>query len=82
MYGTYWCPYCQRQQEMFGSAIQKVQVVECDPKGKNAQPQECTKANVSSFPTWQIKGKLYRGLRSLEELAELSGYKGAKNFSQ
>ena len=82
MYGTYWCPYCNKQEEMFGSAIQKVQVIECDPKGDDAKPQECAKANVSSFPTWEIKGKLYRGMRSLEELAQLSDYKGSTDFAQ
>lgn len=80
MYGTYWCPYCNKQEALFKDAIQKVQVVECDPQGENAQPQACAKANVSSYPTWEIKGKLYRGMHSLEELAILSDYKGSMDF--
>ncbi len=80
MYGTYWCPYCNKQEELFKDAVSKVQIVECDPQGENAQPQLCAQANVSSYPTWEIKGKLYRGMRSLEELAELSGYQGSKDF--
>lgn len=80
MYGTYWCPYCNKQEELFKDAVSKVQIIECDPQGENAQPQLCAQANVSSYPTWQINGKLYRGLRSLEELAALSDYKGATNF--
>jgi glutaredoxin len=80
MYGTYWCPYCHRQQELFGGAASRVPVVECDPKGTNAQPQSCEQANVQSFPSWQINGKLYRGLRSLEELALISNYKGSTQF--
>ncbi|MDX2245023.1 MAG: hypothetical protein NW224_30470 [Leptolyngbyaceae cyanobacterium bins.302] len=80
MYGTYWCPYCNRQEELFGNAVSKLQVIECDPKGENAQPQLCAQANVNSFPTWEIGGKLYPGLQSLDELATLSGYKGARNF--
>lgn len=80
MYGTYWCPYCTKQKEMFKNAISKLQVIECDPKGDNAQPQLCAKANVSSYPTWEIKGKLYQGMRSLEELAMLSAYQGPTNF--
>jgi len=82
MYGTYWCPYCNRQKELFGDAIKKVEVIECDPKGENAQPQVCKAANVSSFPTWEINGKLHRGLRSLEELAHLSDYQGSMDFHQ
>jgi glutaredoxin len=82
LYGTYWCPYCMRQKELFGEAVSKLQIVECDPKGKNAQPAACTNANVSSYPTWEINGQQYPGLRSLEELAALSGYKGSLNFPQ
>lgn len=82
MYGTYWCPYCNKQEDLFKNAVSKVQIVECDPKGENAQPQACAKANVSSYPTWEIKGKLYKGMRSLEELALLSDYKGSMNFNQ
>jgi glutaredoxin len=82
LYGTYWCPYCMRQQELFGEAVHQLRVVECDPNGKNAQPGACTKANVSSYPTWEIAGRQYPGMRSLEELAMLSGYKGSLNFAK
>ncbi len=82
LYATYWCPYCQRQQALFGSAVTKLQVVECDPQGKNAQPEQCAQAQVSSYPTWQLNGQLYRGLRSLEELATLSGYQGSQQFEK
>ena len=82
LYTTYWCPYCQRQQALFGSAVAKLQVVECDPKGDNAHPEQCIQAQVSSYPTWQLNGQLYRGMRSLEELAALSGYKGSLQFEK
>ena len=80
LYGTYWCPYCTRQKALFGEAIAKIQEVECDPKGDNAQPALCASANVSSYPSWTIQGKVYRGFRSLDELALLSGYQGPCNF--
>ncbi len=82
MYGTYWCPYCSRQKEMFKDAVKKLQIIECDPQGENAQPQVCMQANVSSYPTWEINGQLYRGMRPLEELAVLSNYKGSMDFGQ
>lgn len=82
LYGTYWCPYCNKQEELFKDAIKKVQVVECDPKGENAQPQLCNAARVSSYPTWEINGKMHRGVRSLEELAVLSGYQGSMDFDK
>lgn len=82
LYGTYWCPYCMRQKELFGEAVSKLQVVECDPNGKDAEPATCANANVSSYPTWEIKGQQYPGMRSLDELAALSGYKGSLNFTK
>lgn len=82
LYTTYWCPYCNRQQALFGSAVTKLQVVECDPQGKNAQPEQCAQAQVSSYPTWQLNGQLYRGLQSLEELATLCGYQGSQQFEK
>lgn len=82
LYTTYWCPYCQRQQALFGSAVAKLQVIECDPQGKDAQPEQCAQAQVSSYPTWQMNGQLYRGLQSLEELATLSGYQGSQQFEK
>jgi glutaredoxin len=81
MYGAYWCPHCTRQKELFGaSAIQYVNYIECDPQGKNAKPDLCKAANIKGYPTWEIKGKQYTGVQSLEELAKLSGYKGSTNF--
>jgi glutaredoxin len=82
LYTTYWCPYCQRQQLLFGSAVANLKVVECDPNGENARPEECSQAQVSSYPTWQINGKLYRGLRSREDLALISGYPGSQQFEK
>lgn len=80
MYATFWCPYCQRQEKLFGDSESQLPVVECDPNGKNAQPALCAQANISSYPTWEIQGRLYPGLRSLDELADLSGYQGPRNF--
>ena len=80
-YGTYWCPYCTKQKDLFGTqAFRQINYIECDEKGKNARPDLCIKANISGFPTWEIKGKLYSGLQSLQALADLSGYQGDRNF--
>jgi hypothetical protein len=81
MYGAYWCPYCMRQQELFGSAFDQIDYVECDARGENPQPQLCIDAGIQGFPTWEVNGELYPGLRSLEELATLSGYTGSTDFS-
>jgi len=81
MYATYWCGYCNRQQELFGSeAAQQLEIIECDPRGTNPQVQRCRDANVSSFPTWEINGQLYPGMQPLTTLADLSGYNGPRTF--
>lgn len=81
MYGAYWCPHCTRQQEVFGQqAFALINYTECDPKGKNAKPQQCKAEKIQAYPTWKINGKTYLGVHSLEELANLSGYQGSRNF--
>lgn len=83
MYGAYWCPYCHKQQELFGKqAFTTLTYIECDPKGKNAQPDLCKAANIKAYPSWEIRGKYYTGMQSLEKLALLSGYQGSRNFQQ
>lgn len=80
-YGTYWCGYCNKQKEMFGQqAVKQLNYIECDPRGKNPQFSLCQKAKISSFPTWEINGQQRSGMLSLEELSDLSGYQGNRNF--
>jgi uncharacterized membrane protein len=81
MFGAFWCSHCQNQKAMFGKeAFQKIDYVECDPKGENSRAQLCKDAKIEGYPTWKIKGELYSGERTLEELAKLSGYQGPRNF--
>ena len=82
-YGTYWCPYCHKQKDLFGEqAMKQVNYIECDEKGKNPHPDLCQKAEVSSLPTWEIKGKKYPGMLTLDELADVSDYPGDRNFGK
>jgi len=74
MYGAYWCPHCAEQKKLFGSAFDYVNYVECDPKGKDANPALCQQKGIGGFPTWEIGNDLYEGTRSLQELARLSGF--------
>lgn len=81
VYGTYWCGACKYQRDLFGqAAYAPIQEIECDPRGKNAQPDLCRQAGVRAYPTWTINGQNYQGARSLQELAQLSGYQGDLNF--
>lgn len=80
-YGAFWCPHCHEQKELFGKeASDKLNYVECDPRGKNGQPDLCKAAGINGYPTWQINGKLYPGVQDLKKLADLTGYKGPRNF--
>lgn len=81
MYGAFWCPHCQMQKQLFGEeAFAIIDYIECDTRGENARPQLCKAAKIQGYPTWEINGKLYLGMLSLEKLADLSGYKGAREF--
>ncbi|MFM9263621.1 vitamin K epoxide reductase family protein [Tychonema sp. BBK16] len=82
-YGAYWCPHCHDQKMLFGrEAAKLINYFECDPKGQNSRAEICqaTAANLKGFPTWEIKGQFYSGTKSLEKLAEFSGYSGPRNF--
>jgi uncharacterized membrane protein/glutaredoxin len=78
MYTAYWCPHCHDQKELFGKeATAKLKIVECAPDGRNNQAALCASKKIEGYPTWEIKGKLDSGQKSLARLAELSGFKGA-----
>lgn len=81
-YGAWWCPHCHDQKMLFGKeAFDLVDYIECDPEGANAQVEVCQAASeVRGFPTWEINGQFYGGTRSLQELADLSGYTGPTDF--
>jgi len=80
-YGAYWCPHCYEQKQLFGKeAFSQIDYIECAPNGKNAQPQVCAAAEVNSYPNWEINGKLIPGVQTLEQLADLSGYQGPRDF--
>ncbi|HEY9881953.1 MAG TPA: hypothetical protein V6D29_26105 [Leptolyngbyaceae cyanobacterium] len=74
MYGAYWCPHCAEQKELFDQAAAQLPYVECDANGENPQPQLCRNKGIQGYPTWEINGQLYPGTRSLDELAQLSGF--------
>ncbi|MBW4555063.1 MAG: hypothetical protein KME59_03825 [Trichormus sp. ATA11-4-KO1] len=81
LYGAYWCSHCYEQLYLFGQqALSLINRIECDPQGKNSQPELCKVARIEGYPTWEINGNIYTGLQSLDNLAALSGYQGTRNF--
>ena len=75
-YSAYWCPNCLDQSELFGKeAYKELNVVECARDGKNSQTQLCIDKKIEGFPSWEINGKIIIGVKTLNELSELVGYK-------
>lgn len=75
MYGAYWCPHCQEQEELFGSAFQYVNYVECGVKGDvKAQSEACKLADVKHYPTWEFADRSrVEGKQSFQYLSEKTG---------
>ena len=76
MYSAYWCPHCHDQKELFGKeATAKLKIIECAPDGRDNQAALCASKNIQGFPTWEIKGQLDSGQKTLSQLAALSDYR-------
>tara|TARA_Y100001968_G_C19100630_1_gene592309 strand:+ start:143 stop:613 length:471 start_codon:yes stop_codon:yes gene_type:complete len=81
MYFAYWCKYCALQKELFGnSAVSKLNLVECAEDGENNQSALCKEKGITSYPSWEINGEITSGALPLDELADLSGYNGSRDF--
>ena len=75
-YGAYWCKFCNAQRSLFGAeAAKALPYIECDPEGYRSASGTCqAKADVKAYPTWEIGGQFYSGMKSLDALAKLSGF--------
>jgi uncharacterized membrane protein len=81
MYGAYWCSHCQDQKELFGQQAAKlIPYIECAPDGTDSKTAICQSAGIEGFPTWEAKGQKVSGTQSLQDLANLSGYTGPREF--
>lgn len=70
MFGTYWCPYCDRERQSLGKEVFEaspghaqplVRYVECEPTGASAEPGLCQQAGIKSYPTWAFSAKTSEG---------------------
>jgi len=77
-YGAYWCPTCQKQKDLFGASVARLPYVECTPDGRGGVKNfDCVANDVNDYPTWIIEGRRHVGLIPVDQLAELSGFKGS-----
>lgn len=80
-YIAYWCPHCHEQKELFGKeAYGEIKNFDCAEPGKDSQTKVCSDVGIKSYPTWEINGKLNPGVKTLTELADLTGYQGPRKF--
>ena len=69
-YGAFWCPHCQSQKELFGSAKKYIPYTECS-NPDNTQVQICTDKKIEGYPTWIFKdNSRMSGELSLQTLSE------------
>ena len=70
-YGAFWCPHCQAQKKMFGSAKKYLPYIECSTPDGQSQLPVCTEKKVEGYPTWIFKdGSRLTGEIPLATLAE------------
>lgn len=62
------CHACKTQEDMFGENYQFLNKIDCW-----YEQEKCS--DITSTPTWLIKGKKYEGVQSIEKLKELTGCK-------
>ena len=80
-YSAYWCPHCHDQNQLFGKEASSLLInVECALDGENSQTELCRQKGIKGFPSWEIKGVIESGVKTLSELSDSSDYVGINNF--
>lgn len=74
LYGAFWSADVVKQKQLFGEAIQNIDYVECDRSGISSNSDECIAQKVEYYPTWIMEGVQYKGIKTLSELAQISGF--------
>ncbi len=73
MYGAWWCPHCESQKELFGSAFDRLTYIECSTAARTMN-QTCKDAGIEGYPTWEFSdGSRASGEQSFASLSEASG---------
>ena len=81
MFSAYWCPHCHDQKQLFGKkAVKELTIVECAKDGKDNQYELCREKEIQGFPSWEIKGEIFSGVKDLNDLAIMTGYEGDTKF--
>ncbi len=72
-YGTFWCPHCKNQKDLFQNS-KKLPYIECSTPNGQGQLKICADAGITGYPTWTFAdGSQLSGEQSFEKLAEKTG---------
>lgn len=75
VYGSEYCSACKYQEQMFGSAWQYINFVECSIDASETQNAACRAARITLYPTWEFKdGSRLQGVQQLGVLAQKIGF--------
>ncbi|MFA5839005.1 MAG: hypothetical protein WC849_03655 [Candidatus Paceibacterota bacterium] len=66
LYTRLGCHFCKVQEDIFGENYQYLNVIDCF-----FDESKC--GDITSTPTWIIKGKRYEGVQSFPKLKDLTG---------
>lgn len=73
-YGAFWCPHCQEQKSLFGTAQRWLPYVECSTPDGRSQVALCQNNGIHEYPTWAFAdGSREPRALSLSRLAEKTG---------
>ena len=69
-YGTFWCPFCNKQKQSFGKSAKNLPYVECSNPDQT-QTEICIEKEITGYPTWEFAdGTRLSGLQDFATLAE------------
>ena len=60
------CHFCSVQEKKFGEYYELLNIIDCFEN-----PEKCLQANITAFPSWIIRGEIYKGVFEINELKEL-----------
>jgi hypothetical protein len=69
LYSQVGCSHCITQKEILGNSTKLFNIIECN-EGDNLK--KCNNVGITATPTWIIDNKKYPGVKSLEELKQLT----------
>tara|TARA_Y100000034_G_C6837171_1_gene378437 strand:+ start:146 stop:493 length:348 start_codon:yes stop_codon:yes gene_type:complete len=68
LYSSFTCSACKNQEELFGDNYDLINKIDCFYEG-----EKCSQAEIRGTPTWIINDQEYLGIKTIEELKELTG---------